>query len=61
LWAQGLNEEDIHKEIFLVNGGKCLWRKAVHNWVMKFSQEHSTVAYDAQSSPPVDIATETTV
>jgi hypothetical protein len=32
LWAKGLNAKDIHKEIFLVSGGKCLSRKAVHNW-----------------------------
>jgi hypothetical protein len=24
LWAKGLNAKDIHKEIFLVSGGKCL-------------------------------------
>jgi hypothetical protein len=29
LWEKGLNEKDIHKEIFLVYGGKCLSRKAV--------------------------------
>jgi hypothetical protein len=32
-WAQGLNAKDIHKEMFPVYGGKCLSRKAVHNWV----------------------------
>jgi hypothetical protein len=39
LWAKGLNAKDIHKEIFPVYGGKCLSRKAVRNWVEKFSQE----------------------
>jgi hypothetical protein len=38
LWVKGLNEKDIHKGIFPVYGGKCLSRKAVHNWVEKFSQ-----------------------
>jgi hypothetical protein len=38
LWAEGLNAKDIHKEMFPAYGEKCLWRKAVHNWVKKFSQ-----------------------
>jgi hypothetical protein len=38
LWAKGLNAKDIHKEMFPVCGGRCLSRKAVHNWVEKFSQ-----------------------
>jgi hypothetical protein len=33
LWAKGLEAKDIHKEMFPVYGGKCLSRKAVHNWV----------------------------
>jgi uncharacterized protein (UPF0147 family) len=36
LWSKGLNTKDIHKEVFPVYGGKCLSRKAVHNWVRKF-------------------------
>jgi hypothetical protein len=35
LWAKGLNAKDIHKEMFSVYGGKCLSRKAVHNWIKK--------------------------
>jgi hypothetical protein len=35
MWANRLNAKDIHKEIFPVYGGKCLSRKAVHNWVEK--------------------------
>jgi hypothetical protein len=35
--AKNLNANDIHKEIFPVYDGKCFWRKAVHNWVEKFS------------------------
>jgi hypothetical protein len=35
LWAKGLNAKDIHKEMFPVYGGKCLSRKADHNWVEK--------------------------
>jgi hypothetical protein len=37
LWARGLNIKDIYKEIFSVYGGKCLSRKAVHNWVANVS------------------------
>jgi hypothetical protein len=35
LWAKGLNTKDIRKDMFHVYGGKCLSRKAVHNWVEK--------------------------
>jgi hypothetical protein len=35
LWAKGPSAKDIHKEMFPVYGGKCLLRKAVHNWVEK--------------------------
>jgi hypothetical protein len=35
LWAKGLNAKDIQKEMFPVYGGKCLSRKAVHNWIEK--------------------------
>jgi hypothetical protein len=35
LWEKGLNAKDIHKEMFPVYSGKCLSRKAVHNWVEK--------------------------
>jgi hypothetical protein len=48
LWAKGLNVKDIHKEMFPVYDGKCLSRKAVHNWVEKFSQGRSKVADDAR-------------
>jgi hypothetical protein len=33
LWAKEINAKDIRKEMFSVYGGKCLSRKAVHNWV----------------------------
>jgi hypothetical protein len=46
LWAKGLNANNIHKEMFPVYGGRCLSRKAVHNWVEKFSQGRSNVADD---------------
>jgi hypothetical protein len=52
LWAEGLNAMDMHKEMFPVYGGKCLY-KAVNNWVEDFSQRHSKVADDAQSGCPV--------
>jgi hypothetical protein len=47
-WGKGLNSKDIHKDMFPVYGGKCLSRKAVHNWVEKFSQGLSKVADDAR-------------
>jgi hypothetical protein len=57
LWAKGLNAKDIHKEMFPVYGGKCLSLTAVHNWVEKFSEEHSKVAGDAR--PGVEVAEKT--
>jgi hypothetical protein len=47
LWAIGLNAKDIHKEMLPDYGGKCLSRKAVHNWVKKFSQGSPKVADNA--------------
>jgi hypothetical protein len=35
LSEKGLNAKGIHKEVFPVYCGKCLWHKAVHNWVEK--------------------------
>jgi transposase len=61
LWAKGLNAKDINKEIFSAYGGKCLSRKAVHNWIEKFSQGRSKVADGARPGQPVEIATEATV
>jgi hypothetical protein len=46
LSAKGHNAKVIHKEIFPVYGGKCLSRKAVHNWVEKFSEGRLKVADD---------------
>jgi hypothetical protein len=37
LWTKGLNAKDIHREIFLVYGGKCLAAKAYHYWVADVS------------------------
>jgi hypothetical protein len=37
LWAKGFNAKDIHKELIPVYGGKCLSRKAVHNWAANVS------------------------
>jgi hypothetical protein len=58
LWAKELNAKDIHKEMFPVYGGKCLSRKAAHNWIEKFSQRRSKVADDVRRGAEVD---ETTV
>jgi hypothetical protein len=56
--AKGLNVKDIHKEMFSIYGGKCLSRKAVHNWVEKFSQGRPKVADDARPGGSVEVATE---
>jgi hypothetical protein len=40
-------QKDINKEMFHVQGGKCLSRKTVHNRVEKFSQGCSKVTDDA--------------
>jgi hypothetical protein len=61
LWSKGLNEKDIHKEMFFVYGEKFLLRKAVRNWVEKFSRGRSKVADDARPGRPVEIAIEATV
>jgi hypothetical protein len=58
LWAKELNAKDSHKEIFPVYGGKCLLRKALHNYFEKFSQGRSNVANVAR--PDAEMA-ETTV
>jgi hypothetical protein len=38
LRTKGLNAKDIHKKMFPVYGGKCLSRKAVHNWVKRLKR-----------------------
>jgi hypothetical protein len=48
LWAKGLNAEGIHKEIFSVYGGKCLSRKAVHNWAEKRFSDDEEVETEVQ-------------
>jgi hypothetical protein len=60
LWVKGLNANDIYKEMFHVYRGKCLSRKAVHNWVKKFFQGFAKVADDARPGRPVETATEAT-
>jgi hypothetical protein len=37
LWGKGLDAKDINKEMFCVYGGKCLSRKAIHNWLANVS------------------------
>jgi hypothetical protein len=61
LWAEGLDAMDIHKELLPIYGGKCLLRKAFHNWVEKFSRGCLKVTDDARPSHLVEIATEATV
>jgi hypothetical protein len=48
LSVKGLSAKDIHKEMFPLDGGKCLSCKAVHNWVEKFSQGPLKVADDEE-------------
>jgi hypothetical protein len=57
LWAKGLNAKYIDRNMFSVYVGKCLSRKAVHNWVEKFSQGRSKVADDARPGAGVAEAT----
>jgi hypothetical protein len=47
--------------MFSVYGGKCLSRKAVHNWVEKFSEGRSKVADDARPGPTFEMVIEATV
>jgi hypothetical protein len=44
--------------MYPIYGVKCLSRKAVHNWVEKFSQGRSKVANDARPGHRIEIATE---
>jgi hypothetical protein len=46
LWVKGFHANYINKEMSSVYGGKCLSRKAVHNWVEKFCQGRSKVSDD---------------
>jgi hypothetical protein len=43
--------------MYPVYGARCLSRKAVHNWVKKFSQGRSKVADDAR--PGAEVAEST--
>jgi hypothetical protein len=60
-WVKGLNAKGIHNEIFPAYGGKFLSHKAFHNWIEKFSQRRSKIAYDGRPGRPVEIATEAIV
>jgi hypothetical protein len=48
-----LNAKDILKVMFPVCGGKCLSRKALHDWVEIFSQGRSKVVDDTLPSAEV--------
>jgi hypothetical protein len=58
LWEKVLSAMKIHKKMFPVYSAKCLWPRAVHNWVEKFSQGPPKVAEDARLGAEVP---ETTV
>jgi hypothetical protein len=32
MWAEGLNAKDIHKEMFVIYGGKCLSQLGRETW-----------------------------
>jgi hypothetical protein len=49
------------KKCFLFTVGKCLSRKAVHNWVEKFSHGCLKVVDDAQPGRPLETATQANV
>jgi hypothetical protein len=53
LWTKGLNAKDISKEMLSTYGGKCLSRKAVHNWVEKFFQGSSKFTDDVRPGAEV--------
>jgi hypothetical protein len=57
LWTKWLIIKNIHKEIFPVYDGNCLLRKAVYNFIEKFSQGRSKVADD--SRPVAEVAEKT--
>jgi hypothetical protein len=59
LWTEELNVKDIYiyKEMIPVYCGKCLQRKAFHNWVEKFSQGRSKVADDARPVAQLAVTT----
>jgi hypothetical protein len=61
LWKKELNARDIHEEMFSACGGKCLSRKAGHNWIEKFSQGRSKVVGVDRPGRPVENATEASV
>jgi hypothetical protein len=46
--------------MFPLYGGKCLSRKAILNWVDKFSHGRSKVADDVRPGRPAEIATKAT-
>jgi hypothetical protein len=55
--GKDLNAKDILVEMFPLYGGKCLSRKALHNWVEIFSQGRSKVTDDIR--PRAEVAEST--
>jgi hypothetical protein len=53
LWPKDSMQRMFIKQMFPVNGGKCLSCKAVHNWVEKFSQGRSKFADGARPGAEV--------
>jgi hypothetical protein len=41
LWAEGLSAKGIHEEMFPAYCGKCLSRKALHNWIQKRGKRYA--------------------
>lgn len=61
LWAKGMSSAEIHKDMCPIYGEHCLSRKAVFNWVKKFSQGRSNIVDELRSGRPIQIATEKNV
>ena len=61
LWAKGMAEKDIHKEMLPMYGEHCLSRQAVHNWVQKFSEGRTSIEDEHRVGRPVEIATPVTL
>ena len=60
LWAKNMEAKDIHKEMLPMYGEHYLSRQAIHNWVQKFSEGHTSIEDEHRAGRPVEIATQET-
>jgi len=56
-----MEEKDIHKEMLPMYGEHCLSRKAVHNWLQKYSEGRTSIEDEHRAGRPVEIATPETL